>query len=154
MLIIVNLCIYIEWLFFWNNFSWIQCYRRIKLRSFCCRWNSNSTKRLMRKARGGGTCPSKSRRQKNLTYILNDKKFRKWTFPLFEKSEWNHHLKNPLWPPKNLREPCVSSGTTEASRIPGSRDPSARPWKRTKSAGWFSHVCTWLSQKSIGWQLR
>ena len=87
MLIIVNLCIYIEWFFFWNNFSRIQCYRRIKLRSFCCRWNSNSTKRLMRKARGGGTCPSKSRRQKNLTYILNDEKFRKWTFPLFEKSE-------------------------------------------------------------------
>ena len=35
--------------------------------------------------------------------------------------------KRILCDPQNLREPCVSSGTTEASRIPGSRDPSARP---------------------------
>lgn len=63
---------------------------------------------------------------------------------------FHHHLKESFVTPKNLREPCVSSGTTEASRIPGSRDPSARLWKRTKSAGWFS-PCLYMAQSKIHW---
>ena len=47
-----------------------------------------------------------------------------------------HHLKNPC-DPQNLREPCVSSGTTEASRIPGSRDPSARPVVEADKISWM-----------------
>ena len=90
MLIIVNLWIY-RMIHLLNNCSW-----RIKLRSFCCRWNSNSTKRLMRKARGGGTCPFKSLLTLNIF----------WGQHFQRKSEWNH-LKNPCEPQnhrQNLRE--------------------------------------------------
>ena len=105
----------------------------------------------MRKARGGGTCPSKSRRQKNLTYILNDEKFRKWTFPLFEKSEWNHHLKESFVTPK-ISGNLVS--LQEQPKLPEFLDPGipapGRSWKRTKSAGWFS-PCLYMAQSKIHW---